>query len=471
MHSRLISFYKSLATKTIMQRIELFISIFIFGLIIHFIWITFLQFVVWIKAPFITLISLWKEIVILLLMGLIIWINVKRYGVAWWLDRITNDIYFKRLCIGVWWLIVITLISSLINGSFGGHYIVAARYNFIPFIVLIIWYQVAQFISHWWIKWITHTYILLIRWVIGLSIIRYFILSTLPGALKIVGYDRHVYEGKIGERPPAVYYAALDHGAPRNQFIWERPIYFGFYLIAFWPLFFLLYVRKAPKTEAIFYGSLYMIAVFTTFSRSAWWVWLILTVIMGLLIYGRSSLKYLNYLLIPILIWWALVGRYFYYELFGPGRNFSNTWHINAFFKARELLQSHWLWWVWAWSAGPASHQLGIGFNPENQYLQIWLEYGIFWLIIWLILVGFLTISGGMKRWWNHITSYWANTYIDKRDNHRLVLLSCNLGLFGLALCGLVLHSWADKMVIRPLMMIYGLWLGTKKDKEPGGNK
>lgn len=31
-------------------------------------------------------------------------------------------------------------------------------------------------------------------------------------------------------------------------------------------------------------------------------------------------------------------------------------------------------------SAGPASHHLGKGkeYNPENQFLQIWIEYGIF---------------------------------------------------------------------------------------------
>jgi hypothetical protein len=360
-------------------------------------------------------------------------------------------------------LVAITLLSSLFNSSLS-HYLIAFRYNFVAFILLLLGYQVAQIISHTDIKHLTTNYAGIIKRIVWFGLIRYFIISTLPGALRLFGYDRHVYEGKLGERPPAVYYAALDHWAPRNQFLRERPIFYGFYLVAFWPLFFLLYLRKAPKTEMLFYGWLYVINVFSTFSRSAWWVRIIETGLIFLLLYGKYTLKYLKYLLLPIIGWWVLVSTYFYYEIFWPGRNFSNTGHINAFFKAIDILKAHWLRGLGAGSAGPASHQLGIGFNPENQYLQIWIEYGIFGFLGRIIAYGYLNISWMIIWGRNKAKTYFQDTNILKRDNQRLVLLSCNIGLLSLSLCGLVLHSLADKMVFWPLMLLYGLWLGIRKE-------
>jgi len=104
-----------------------------------------------------------------------------------------------------------------------------------------------------------------------------------------------------------VYYAALDHGAPRNQFLRERPIFYGFYLVAFWPFFFLIYLRRAPRTEQVFYGLLYMLNIFSTFSRSAWLTWIIQTVLLFFLLYGRQALKYLKYLFVPLVGLGALV--------------------------------------------------------------------------------------------------------------------------------------------------------------------
>jgi O-antigen ligase len=48
-----------------------------------------------------------------------------------------------------------------------------------------------------------------------------------------------------------------------------------------------------------------------------------------------------------------------------------------------------------AGTAGPASYQLTKeGYNPENQYLQIWIEYGIFAFIGWMILYLFFHLVG-----------------------------------------------------------------------------
>lgn len=438
------------------------ISILLFGLIIHFIWINFLQFVIGIGKPWITILSLRKEIVIAWLCTWVITYNLKTYGAIGYRKNIQKDRFFYRLLMWFVALFVVTLWSSLVNGSFGKAYIVAARYNFVPFVLLLLWYQLSQIIDSLYIRRITNMYAWIIKWIIWLSLVRYFIISTLPGALRIFWYDRHVFEGRLWEQPPAVYYAALDHGAPRNQFLWERPIYFGFYLVAFRPLFFFLVIRREKKAEQILYSLLFISAVFTTFSRSARWVWIIETVLILLLVYGKQVFKYLKYLIIPVIGFGFLVGTYFYYEIFWPGRNFSNTGHINGFLQSLEILQSHRLWWNWAWSAGPASHQLGIWFNPENQYLQIWIEYGVFWFILRLFYYGFLNISWMIKWGRNSVSNLitkWSFADIRNRDTHKLVLLSCNIWLLSLSICGLVLHSLADRMVIRPLMLLYGLRL------------
>jgi hypothetical protein len=44
--------------------------------------------------------------------------------------------------------------------------------------------------------------------------------------------------------PPAAYYSQYNQGYVRNQFLFERPISRGFFLVAFWPLFFALAIKK-----------------------------------------------------------------------------------------------------------------------------------------------------------------------------------------------------------------------------------
>jgi hypothetical protein len=75
----------------------------------------------------------------------------------------------------------------------------------------------------------------------------------MPNALKFVGYDWHAYEGTLGSRPPAAYYTLINQGFVRNQFLFERPISFGFRLIAFFPFFALGFLRKKSIKKQIAY--------------------------------------------------------------------------------------------------------------------------------------------------------------------------------------------------------------------------
>ena len=133
------------------------VSILIFGLIIHFIGINFLQFVVGIGKPWISVLALWKEIMIFLLIIWVIYYNIASYGFKGWLRILKKDTYFMRLLKGFWIIIAVTLIASAFSSSLG-HYIIAFRYDFVWVVLLLLAYQIAKIIPATEIKKITKTY-------------------------------------------------------------------------------------------------------------------------------------------------------------------------------------------------------------------------------------------------------------------------------------------------------------------------
>lgn len=450
-------------------------TILLIWLLLHFFVINILQFKIGITGPAMTAISLWKEVIICIIWGYTIYHLVSTW---YWRELFQNKL-FKKILYWFIGIILVTIAVSFINSSIA-NYIIAFRYDLLPLALFVLFYII------WWIQtrevektvfsdkdidrtvlefpWsITRKYFWFIKILLVLGLWWYFVLMTLPWFLKIFWYDRQVYEWEIWEKPPAVYYSAQTHGIPRNQFIFERPIFYGFFLVSMRPIFYLLYIRRQKFEYTWIRWFLYSANVISTFSRSAWWVWIIQTILLLFLSHRKQFWGYIRKLVIPFIIAMWVLWYYFYYEIFGSGRQFSNTWHINAFFQSIDILKSDWLWWQWAGTNGPASHQLNIGFNSENQYLQMWIEYGIFGLIIRWVYYAYLNISWFIKngRW--SISNYFQNKIIDNRDKQKLILLWSNIWLIWLSICGLVLHSLADKMSIWPLMILYGLRLWTRQ--------
>jgi len=87
--------------------------------------------------------------------------------------------------------------------------------------------------------------------------------------------------------------------------LFERPISRGFFLIAFWPLFFLLVMKKKPRHEQALRGGLYGLALLSTFSRAARIAWAIQIVILVLLQMNRKQRKVAAYSLLPLLALFA----------------------------------------------------------------------------------------------------------------------------------------------------------------------
>lgn len=450
-------------------------TVLLIGLLFHFVAVNILEFKMGITGKAMTVLSLWKE----LLIWVIWWYTIYKLSKNNYRSRIWKDKLFKRLIIGFIVLILATVAISFLNKSIG-NYLVAFRYDFFSLWLFLLFYIIGRIqtrdeekatfdkkdIEHIGLQTpssITKTYFNIIKVLLWFGLIWYSILMTVPGVFKLIWYDRTVFEGQIGERPPAVYYSALNHGLPRNQFIFERPIFYGFFLVGMWPIFYLLYIRRQKFEYTWLWRFLYGANVISTFSRSAWGVWIVQTVILLLLSHRKHFWKYIKKLVVPLILIVGVLWYYFYYELFGTGRQFSNTWHINAFFKSLDILKEHRLLGQGAGTNGPASHQLGMWFNSENQYLQIRIEYGIIWFIIWLVYYGYLNISWWIKDGRGSISNYLTNKNIDNRDKQRLILIWSNIWLIWLSLCGLVLHSLGDKMSIWPLMILYWLRLWTRQ--------
>jgi O-antigen ligase len=137
-------------------------------------------------------------------------------------------------------------------------------------------------------------------------------------------------------------------------------------------------------------------------------------------------------------------------------RDFSNTGHLRLILEAVKKIGARPIWWEGAWSAWPASFYLGPGksYNPENQYLQIWLEYGVFGFMWWMYLYLFL-----------HRIGYKA--YKDEKEqptqmvkqtrNYGLILFAFSLGILWLSVEWLVLHSFVDRMIVYPFMALFGI--------------
>jgi O-antigen ligase len=96
----------------------------------------------------------------------------------------------------------------------------------------------------------------------------------------------------------------------------------------------------------------------------------------------------------------------------------------------------------------------GEAYNPENQYLQIWLEYGIFWfawrmyLYLWLHVIGRKAYK--LEQDEHH-------KLMKKTRQYGMIIFALSLWLFGLTIEWIFLHSFVDRMIVYPFMAIFGL--------------
>lgn len=442
-------------TKEKIQNILLIlIKIFFVGLLLQFFLQTFVGFGLWRNWPIWSLVWMWKEIIILILFILVCYRT--RTHKIW--KILLEKLDIKRFVILTLFFGVLGILNGLaITQTWLSATIISLRYSITWFVIFLIFSVVSwEFIDQkvamerWWSK--------IIWWLLWGSLFWWAVVFFVPRLLEFAWYNQYNYEWDMGIAPPAAYYSQYNQWYVRNQFLFERPISWGFFLVAFWPLFFVLAIKRRWWKAFVFWWWLYWLAIISTFSRAAWIAWIVQTWILLLIEYRKDIKKAFIYWWIPIVLifWWvAYIGRDQIIH-----RQFSNTWHLVNLKLAIEKIQDHTRFGEWPGTAWPASHHLGENkeYNPENQFLQIWIEYGIFGFIAWMILyIWFMWIG------WIALRKSFLEKETKQQKYLGYVLFSLSLGIFGLGICWLVLHSFVDRMIVYPFMAMFGLVYGQYK--------
>jgi len=431
------------------NNILLILKILLIWLLLQFFLNTFISFELNLQGGFWSIIWMRKEVFIAILAIITVFFFSKNKQWKFFMKKSSIKWFIVITILSLILIIGISLFATKIELS---TLIMSLRYSFSGFIIFIVCFAIG------WIFFtgkkinLVDRYTKIIKILLVLWIFRRWIIRLIPKLLSFVGYDHEIYEGNVGASPPAVYYTQYNYGYVRNQFLFERPISRGFFLIAFWPIFFLRIIKNKGKLNLVIRGGLYGLNVLSTFSRAARITRIFLTFILILTQYKRDFWKSAWYFLIPVIV--ILAGVTYMWKDDIINRKFSNTWHFQHIETAISHIKEHPILWVWAGSAGPASHisEQFVGYNPENQFLQIWLEYWLFWFLWWMIL--YIRLHRiGLKAFFQ----LRKKNLSKQQKNQQRMIIWFSMGLLWLSIEWLVLHSFVDRMIVYPFMTLFGI--------------
>lgn len=429
------------------------IKIFFIGLVLQFILHTFVTFQLWRDNIFRKVMRSWKELWIMWAIALI-W--SRWYNTRTKMREFRDTFPLKKYVIIFGATILIVLIGWLfITKVWLWNTIVSLRYSMTGFALFIIGCILAIiYIKENSIKrelWYTKFIKYLLIWGLVWRRLVYF----LPAFIELFWYNQHVYEWQVWMQPPAAYYTDIKEWMVRNQFLFERPIHWWMFLVMFWPLFFIVAIRNKSIQSQLMRGSIYGLNILSTVSRAAWIAWIVQTAILLAISNRQQTKKMIIYWFIPALI--AL--GWFTYRAKDAiiHRSSSNLWHIKYTLTAIQKVWEKPIRWRWPWIAWPASHHRSDvqSYNPENQYLQIWLEYGVLWLGWRLYLYLRLHVIG--YRSYRRL----EEEKLTKEQRYQSwVIIALSLWLLGLSIEWFFLHSFVDRMIVYPSMLLFGICFG-----------
>lgn len=490
-------------------------KIFLIGLLIQFFVQTFVTFQLGRDGSIRSAIRMWKEFILLIFLiavGYAVITNIPNYIKQIKQQDNTNKVTwtglrgcFKKYSIIQFIILFIVtsllffLIAILIQKVGIGTFVLSFKYDLLPFFIFGLGACLAFLFFGEKDKDIFEIYKKLIIFSIWGGIFWRVLIYLMPNGLKFFGFDPFNFEGTIGSKPPAAYYTLisphLQWSYVRNGFLFERPISFGFWLIAFFPVFALAYLRKKPIKKQIGYSILFGLLVLSTRSRAAIGIFGIEFIALALIIHWKQLKKYLWLIITLGIIGGA--GILYYGQRFFA-REHSNTGHIMLIVEGRNLAKNNLITGRGAGYSGPASHQIcytpqekidifadiesishpnprceeirkvniehqisTYGYNPENQYLQIVMEYGFVGLLFWLVLL-----------WWILYYSIKTIIYYRKKEKSSYQqflyysIIGFWIGLLGLCAEGMVLHSLVDRMVVYPFFLLYGITIGLREKEK-----
>jgi len=420
------------------RRLVSLVKVLCLWLLLHFLLHTWTTYGIGFDIP---VLRAWKEIVIWLLI-LSIGYGFLRYKKR---SAVFSSHYilpvFLVTLLWIWGTLLIHLL--ILDGVSITRWAMAMRYDYLGFILLLLGRGVTLFLDKEDAEKLLKRYGRIIKWVLLGALVWWCIVAIKPWTLKVFWFNNYVFEWTVGMQPPAVYYTHINYWLPRSQFRFERPTTFWFWLTAFFPLFFMQFLARRPWQETRAWRTLYWLNIVVTFSRAAWWSRIIAVV---LCIWLTSVLPWKKLLLrygLPLFLLFAFI-LFIWREQIAL-RWYSNYGHVTMVKQGRTMLMEKPLRWWGGASAWPWSHRDGwLAFNPENQFLQILIEFWKIGSLPWLVL-----------RWW----TIWIGVVGRFKSNQWVMAFS--LGMITLTISGMVLHSFADRMVVYPFMLLFGIALWT----------
>lgn len=443
-------------------------KVFLGVLLLQFFLQTFVTFRLWRDGKFWTLIWMWKEFLIVALTIFVIRFLAKRVEKEK-IKKMWEDFPLKRFVIVFCLTILVAFIISLFNSSIS-NFVLSIRYSMFGYFIFILFYVISYLFFNIRAEKLWERYSKIIKRLLWWALIRRWIIRLCPAFIELFWYNQWNYEWKVWEQPPVAYYTQYKDGFVRNQFLFERPISLWFFLVAFWPLFFMFVLYKKGTKNWVIRWWLYWIVLLSTFSRAARWAWFVQTVILFFALYRKQNKKLFLSFLIPIICLLWVVTYYWRDQIIY--RDYSNTWHIKELVVAVNKIKEKPFLWQWAASAWPASHHLEEWqeYNPENQYLQIWIEYWLIAFIGWMALYLYLNFI-----WFRAYRQDYVDKTKSKEMKHlSLIIFAFSLGMIWLSIEWFVLHSFVDRMIVYPFTALFGIYLasyyraklyGTKENK------
>ncbi len=426
-----------------MKIMKVWIKIFLIWMIVQFFLQTFVTYILKIDN---SAIWLWKEIFVLWFFVYVAWqiYRNKDFGI------VQNNKYIYRLL----WIflaqVVLGFLFSFFTWTSFSTFLLAFKYDFFGYFIFFVWYFMAFYTPQGFATSIAKRFGRVIVVMLIWAFFWYALILVKPWWLKFFGYNPMINEWKVWQRPPAVYKTQQYYWYPRNQFLFERPISFGFFLIAFWPLFFMIYIRKKSLRSTYWRWILYWANIIFTFSRWAWIAFFLQIVALWILMYGKWFKKFFLKVLTPLVLVMLVFVVFWYRQI--VQREFSNTWHLNLLQKWLSMFLESPIIGKWAWYVWPASYQWWIQFNPENQYVQVLVEFGIIVFLLWFVMFLFLSIYP--------LYLQWEDSKKLNKNTEFAYLVAMSVWMLWLAFQWLFLHSFVDRMIVYPFMIIYWLLLG-----------
>ena len=448
MYDKIVEFFKS---RTIISCLKIFFVWLVCQFMLH----TFITYMIHLPDTGVfSIIRMRKEL-------LIIWLWIRGIYFLYRNNKRKEYLQEQKRLVILLWLIIISMIlwlltSMIIHGQSIMTFALSAKFNYFPLIILIVGWLVGSIIGQKDRDTVIDYVIIVIKYVMIFSLIRYLLLHTFPNVLDRIGYSQPgmSIEWTANTPPPSLRLTNFYDGFIRNQWPFGWPLSLWFYMVCLFPLFYSKVLYKQKISQVWHRRALYAFTTISTFSRATWIMRLIQLLLIAAIVYRRY--------IIPIIIgsfiglWW-LVG----YAIVSDQtdifiRKRSDQWHEKFLNAWIEYIKDNRLRWKGAASVGPASYHnddWSVAFNTENQYMQVRIEYGLIWF---LSRIGIYIIIGVLSwRWWRSLRRWQWIVDVD-----HLVRAWPFVALAALSVGGMALHPLTDSSSMYPLMMIVWLTLG-----------